>query len=68
LAIDLRLIQRPGLRTGSALHPGLAGKPPGPDLAQIWRSPARSGLPAFLLFLFSPLNSNLIFVLYFKSI
>jgi hypothetical protein len=27
-----------------ALHPGLAGEPAGPDLAQIWRSPAISGL------------------------
>jgi hypothetical protein len=32
-----------------ALHPGLAGEPPRPDPAQIWRSPARSGL--FLFFL-----------------
>jgi hypothetical protein len=30
-------------------HSGLAGEPLGPDLAQIWRSPARSGL--FLFFL-----------------
>jgi hypothetical protein len=32
-----------------AHHPGLAGELTGPDLAQIWRSPARSGL--FLFFL-----------------
>jgi hypothetical protein len=31
-------------------HLGLAGEPTGPDLAQIWRSPARSGL--FLFFSF----------------
>jgi hypothetical protein len=31
-----------------AHRPGLAGEPTGPDLAQIWRSPARSGL--FLFF------------------
>jgi hypothetical protein len=30
-----------------ALLPGLAGEPPGPDLAQIWQSPARSGLLSF---------------------
>jgi hypothetical protein len=30
-----------------AHHPGLAGEPTRPDLAQIWQSPARSGLFSF---------------------
>jgi hypothetical protein len=30
-------------------HPGLAGEPTGPDLAQVWRSPARFGLLLFFL-------------------
>jgi hypothetical protein len=47
-----------------ALHPGLAGEPPGPDLAQIWRSPARSGL--FVFFSVCLMISEL--VLWFKSV
>jgi hypothetical protein len=35
-----------------ALHPGLASQPAGLDLAQIWLGLARSGLHAFIFFIF----------------